>query len=117
MIMALAAPAMAADVTLAWDANSEPDLAGYILFYGTASGQYTQQVTINARDGDGAIIAAPQHTVTGLDDDTTYFFAIKATNAAGNQSDFSDELAYTVRPGQVVIRILDRPVGIRLLFE
>ncbi len=28
-----------AQVTLAWDANSEPDVAGYNLYYGTAGGQ------------------------------------------------------------------------------
>ena len=31
----------ASDVTLAWDANSEADLAGYKIHYGLASGVYT----------------------------------------------------------------------------
>jgi hypothetical protein len=30
----------AAEVTLAWDANSEPDLAGYRIFYHPVSGSY-----------------------------------------------------------------------------
>jgi hypothetical protein len=30
-------PSYALDVTLAWDANTEPDLAGYAIHYGTES--------------------------------------------------------------------------------
>ena len=38
----LCAVAQAAQsVTLAWDLNSEPELAGYKLYYGAASGLYT----------------------------------------------------------------------------
>ena len=33
--------ASSADVTVAWDANSESDLDGYKFFYGTSSGNYT----------------------------------------------------------------------------
>jgi hypothetical protein len=33
--------ASAEDVTVAWDANSESDLAGYKFYYGTSSGNYT----------------------------------------------------------------------------
>ena len=38
--------AFAADVTLAWDANSESDLEGYFLYYGTANGIYTGKVDV-----------------------------------------------------------------------
>ena len=34
------AGAQAAEVTLAWDANSEPDLAGYCIFYRPVGGVY-----------------------------------------------------------------------------
>jgi len=33
--------AYSADVTLAWDANDEPDLDGYKIHYGTSSGNYS----------------------------------------------------------------------------
>jgi hypothetical protein len=33
--------ASAAEVTIAWDANLESDIAGYKLYYGTSSGNYT----------------------------------------------------------------------------
>src|SRR6266508_4056476 len=42
------APALssAAQVTLAWDANTDPDLAGYKLYYGNSSGSYQFSVDV-----------------------------------------------------------------------
>ena len=36
----------AATVTLAWDANTESDLKGYIIHYGTTSGVYSEIVDV-----------------------------------------------------------------------
>jgi hypothetical protein len=38
-------------LTLAWDPNSEPDIAGYILYYGTESETYPQQVDVGNYQG------------------------------------------------------------------
>jgi len=38
--------AFSSQVTLAWDPNTEPDLAGYKLCYGNASGDYAQVIDI-----------------------------------------------------------------------
>jgi hypothetical protein len=43
----IATNAFAAQVTLAWDANTELDLAGYKVHYGTASGSYTTSVDVD----------------------------------------------------------------------
>ncbi|MCK7504726.1 MAG: hypothetical protein MZV70_12005 [Desulfobacterales bacterium] len=40
----IAANAFAAQATLAWDPNTESDLAGYKIHYGTASGSYTVHI-------------------------------------------------------------------------
>ena len=70
-------------VTLAWDANTEPDLAGYIVEYGVTSGQYTQSIQIGK---------TTQLTVTGLQPDTTYYFVVRAYNTAGATSSPSGQI-------------------------
>jgi hypothetical protein len=75
----------AGTVTLAWDPNNEPDLAGYILHYGTTSGTYTHAVDV------GNVIT---NTVADLDG-STYFFAVTAYNTSGLESDFSNEVTFT----------------------
>ena len=38
--------AYSAQVTLEWDPNAEPDLAGYKVYYGYASGNYSQVIDV-----------------------------------------------------------------------
>ncbi|MEE4601451.1 MAG: fibronectin type III domain-containing protein [Desulfobacteraceae bacterium] len=38
--------AFADTVTLAWDANQEPDVKGYIMYYGTTSPDYQHDVDV-----------------------------------------------------------------------
>jgi hypothetical protein len=79
--------ANAATVTLTWDDNTEPDLAGYKIFYGTSSGNYSQSVDV------GNVI---QYTVTGLDEGVTYYIAAKAYDYSDNESGYSDEIVHTI---------------------
>ena len=72
--------------TLTWDANSEADLAGYIIFYGTSSGEYSSQKTVGK---------VTSHTLSGLSPDTRYFFALKAFDESDNRSGFSNEVSAT----------------------
>ena len=73
--------------TLQWDQNPEPDIAGYRLFYGPASGSYDQQIDV------GNTTAS---TVSNLADGGTYFFVVTAYNTAGMQSLPSNEVSATV---------------------
>jgi fibronectin type 3 domain-containing protein len=77
--------AQSATVTLAWNANPEPNVAGYRLYYGTASHAYTQVVAA----GNSTTASVP-NLVAG----TVYYFAATAYNTAGNESLFSSEVAY-----------------------
>ena len=74
------------DATLAWDANSEPDVTGYNLYYGTASGSYSHSIDAGN---------TTQVTVTGLQAGVTYYFAATAYSAS-SESAFSNEVSYTV---------------------
>jgi hypothetical protein len=92
-------PSYATDVTLAWDANSETDLAGYKIYYGTrAGGPYN---AANSSDGASPIIvllgslmnpANPEFTVHGLQDGT-YYFVATAFDLGGLESSYSNEVS------------------------
>jgi hypothetical protein len=74
-------------VTLAWTPNGEPDLAGYKVYVGTASGTYSFP---------GSAFAAGKvtsYTVSNLPKGQTYFFAISASDTAGNESPLSAEVS------------------------
>jgi len=76
----------ATSVDLAWDANTEPDLAGYKIYYGTASGVYGTPIDV------GNVTA---YTLTGLTEGVTYYLAATAYDTDANESDFSQELVHT----------------------
>ena len=75
-----------AQVTLIWDPNSEPDLAGYDIYYGTASGNYQWKSDVGN---------VTTYTQSGLDIGVTYYLAATAHNTQGLESGFSNEVVYT----------------------
>jgi len=77
--------AYSADVTLAWDANTEPELAGYRIYWGVSSREYSNSVDIGN---------TTQHTFTGLTKGTTYYAAVTAYDASNNESDYSEEVIH-----------------------
>jgi hypothetical protein len=79
--------ARAEQVTLAWDANTEPDLAGYRVHYGTASGSYTTSVDVHK------VTTSSIGTLTA---GQTYYFAVTAYDASGNESGYSNQVSYSV---------------------
>ena len=74
-----------AEVTLAWDPNTEPDLAGYKIYIGVQSRQYSWIQDVGTR---------AQATLGNLDGNITYFLSITAYNTRGMESSFSSELNY-----------------------
>ena len=76
--------ALAAHIDLAWDRNSEPDVAGYVVYYGNFSKAYTESLGV----GNTTSVR-----IAGLSKDTEYFFALTAYDIYGNESDFSAELS------------------------
>ncbi len=79
--------AAADSVTLVWDPNTEPDLAGYRIHYGTSSGQWN--ITIDVGNVTNV-------TISGLARGVTYYFVATAYNTANLESDPSNEVSYAV---------------------
>jgi hypothetical protein len=74
----------AAEITLAWDQNSESDIAGYRIYYGQESGIYTNVVDIG--NYTSCVIA-------DLEDGETYYFVATAYNTSGYESGYSNEIS------------------------
>jgi len=74
-------------VTLAWSPSTDPNVAGYNIYYGTASHVYTNRVSV------GNVVSA---TTAGLVEGATYYFAATTYNAQNQESTFSQEISYTV---------------------
>lgn len=90
-LFVLAAGAAAAGtIDVAWDPVSHSDLAGYRVYWGTSSGTYPQSF-------DVGVTTAAQ--ISGLNDCTTYYVAVKARDSAGNLSPtYSNEITGWARP-------------------
>jgi len=89
VLLFLAAPALSADVTLAWDPNSEADLEGYGVYFklGASDPPYELfgYVTLQElNDPDN-----PAFAVTGLEKGSSYYFSVTAYDTAGNESGYS----------------------------
>ena len=74
-------------MTLAWDENTESNLAGYKVHYGTASGSYTTSVDVHN---------VTTSIVTGLTAGQTYYFVVTAYNTSDNESGYSNQVSYSV---------------------
>lgn len=91
------------EITLAWDANTEPDLAGYKIYYGTESGSYTGIVdmvdvprTASCPEPyDPFKVECCEVTLTGFTPGETYYFAATAYDNDKNESAYSAELYHT----------------------
>src|SRR5207248_9110493 len=75
----------AAEVTLAWDADPNPNVVGYRIHSGSSSRVYTQVSDV------GNTTSA---LISNLVDGQTYFFAVTAYSAASAESPPSNETSF-----------------------
>jgi Fibronectin type III domain len=86
LFVALDLRAATYSVRLAWDANPEPDIAGYKVYWGQQSGAPNQSRSV------GNVTTA---TLDNLNEGTTYFFTVTALDDTGLESGPSNEVSHT----------------------
>lgn len=86
-----AAAAIAGNVTLTWspslfnkDGTPLTDFAGYALYYGPASGDYTNSIDIGN---------VTTYQLYGLPEGMTWYFSVTAYDTSGNESEYSNQVA------------------------
>lgn len=77
------------DVTLAWNPSPDTNVVGYNLYIGSASRTYTRI------ENCGNVT---NFTVTNLVSGERYYFTATAYTISGVESDYSNEVGYTVKP-------------------
>lgn len=97
-----------ASVDLSWDPSPSSGVAGYALYYGTASGNYTTRIDV------GSFLLT---SVSPLSPGYKYYFAVVAYDSSFKESDFSAECVYRVpliltqTPVFTIVSVGTRPPG------
>lgn len=81
-------------VTLAWDANTDPAVAGYKLYAGLSSRTYGPAIDVKN---------VTQYTLTNVPEGVNLYYAVTAYDSSGNESAYSVELpCFTLVPSATV---------------
>ena len=74
------------DIVLTWKANSESDFSVYRVYYGTSSRIYGLPIPVNGT----------KYSISELNTGVTYYFAVTAVDASGNESGYSSEITKNI---------------------
>jgi hypothetical protein len=66
--------AQAGTVTVAWDPDPDPDVTGYMISWGTASGQYPNTLDVGAKT---------THVFTNMPANGKFYYVVRAYNFMG----------------------------------
>lgn len=86
-------------ISLIWAPSTTPGIVGYNIYYGGASGKYTNKVTVGL---------VTNVTISGLVGGATYYLVATAYNSAGFESPFSNEVFRNV-PNLPGLKIMSAP--------
>lgn len=87
MILFFPLSGIAATVQVSWNANTDSDLAGYRIYYGTSSGSYSSSVNVGN---------VTTYQLANLEQGKTYYVAVTAYDTSSNESEKSDEVSATI---------------------
>ncbi len=95
---------LAGEATISWQTNTEPDLAGYNIYYGIAPrtdacppGGYPNRIDV----GLTAASSAPSYKLENLEDGKTYYFSVTSYDTEKNESCFSEEMSKAMPAGKL----------------
>ena len=91
----------AAEVTLGWHSNPEPDLEGYVVYRNVASPGPPYDYSDTLPEDDLADPLHPKATLTGLQEGKEYYIALTAYNTDGVESSFSSDVCVEVINGVI----------------
>jgi len=91
LLFLFSAVAETAEITLAWDPNTETDLAGYKVHYGNAHRIYSAPIDVG-----NVTLFTIENLSAG-----TYYLALTAYDTSGNESDLSYEIVTDLKVGKV----------------
>ena len=81
----LTSPGFALTVSLNWSASPDKDISGYSISYGIEPNNYDQSLEIDVGNHT-------EGTIGSLNDNTTYYIAVRAYDYSGQFSDYSNEV-------------------------
>lgn len=91
----------AAQVTLGWDSNPEPDLEGYVIYCNVGSPGPPYDYSDILLEDDLADPLHPTATLPGLQEGNEYYIALTAFNTDGDESSFSNDICVEVINGAI----------------
>jgi hypothetical protein len=86
----------AVDLTIAWDPNPEPNLEGYAVYLKKKAVPEEKNLHGHVALEDLDDPNAPHFQVSGLENNGTYYIALKAYDTAGQYSSFSEPICVQV---------------------
>ncbi len=102
ILVGLRGIAIAGSATVRWQANTEPDLEEYRVYYGTSSRNYGPGIPVGK---------VTSYTINNLEEGKTYYFAVTAVDTAGNESGFSQEVSKTIADTHAPTLVITSPTG------
>jgi len=89
-------PLYALDVTLQWDANTEPDLAGYKVYFDIDSGEpydwANSPITMTLNLDENSDPNVVEYTLIALPDGVIWYFVVTAYDNQDLESGYSNEV-------------------------
>ncbi len=89
---------LAGSATVSWSVNTEPDLSGYKVYYGTSprTGTDPKVCSLCGYTSSLNVGNVTTHTFNSLTDGQTYYFSVSAYDTSNNESSFSSEVSKVI---------------------